>query len=212
MPTEAPMTSSGCLLAPRAAIAQLTLTLRSSLQEFETAEAEHATIDQNAAVAQLRARLEPLLEVRRRTLDEALARAEVEAAAEVDAARLEAASIVAAGSSNRLPEPVEVMTTTVDDDHVISVYDGMAPSESSAVELYQPPAQGIPTINIVIDAEAFARVIASVLGEHLSAGRESIPATPVVPQPTLEHARHLDVLLVAIATVIVLVILAAWIG
>lgn len=207
MQTEALPTSDCHVLAHRAAIAQLTLNLRSSLQDVAVAEAELAKVDQNAAVAQARARLEPLLDARRRALDEALAQAEVEAAAEVDAARMEAASIVAA----RSPELVEVMTTTVDD-QVISVYDEMAPSESSAVELYQPAAQGTPTVNIVIDAEAFARVIASVLGEHLSAGRGSIPATAVVPQLPLKHARHLDVLLVSVATVIVLVILAAWIG
>ena len=207
MQTEALPTSDCHVLAHRAAIAQLTLNLRSSLQDVAVAEAELAKVDQNAAVAQARARLEPLLDARRRALDEALAQAEVEAAAEVDAARMEAASIVAA----RSPELVEVMTTTVDD-QVISVYDEMAPSESSAVELYQPPANGTPTVNIVIDAEAFARVIASVLGEHLSAGRASVPATAVVPQLPLKHARHLDVLLVSVATVIVLVILAAWIG
>lgn len=204
MPTEAPSSNSTSVLRPRAAIAQLTLELRASLQEVEAAEAEEARVDKDAAVAQLRARLKPLIDARRTSLDQTLSQAGVEAAAAIAAARLEAASIVAV-------EPAEVVRTMVND-NVISVYDAMAPSEISAVELYQPVPQGAPTINIVIDAEAFARVIANVLGEHLSAGRVAIPATPVVPQPSLKHARHLDVVLVGIATVIVLVILAAWIG
>ena len=210
MPTEAPASRTSSALSPRAAIAQLTLELRASLQEVAAAEEEEARLDTAAAVSQLQARLEPLIEARRTSLDQALEQARAEAAAAVAQAHLEAAAIVAEASSGDA-HPVEVVRTMAKD-NVISVYDEMAPIEASAVERYEPAQQGAPTINIVIDAEAFARVIANVLGEHLSAVRVTTPATPVAPQPTLKHARHLDVFLVGIATLIVLVILAAWIG
>jgi hypothetical protein len=213
MTTEALPTSNGFVLAPRAAIAQLTLQLRAAMHEVAAAEVDHDSIDQEAAVSQLRARLAPLMDARRRTLDEALATAEVEAATAVAAARLEAESIVAGLAS---VEPVEVVTTLAEENGVevssISAYDEMSPDEPTAVELYQSPAPGAPTINIVIDAEAFARVIASVLGEHLTAPRATAPDTHVAPKPSMKHARHLDVFLVGLATLIVLVILAAWIG
>jgi hypothetical protein len=210
MPTEAPSSSTNSVLPPRAAIAQLTLELRASLQEAAAAEEADARIDTDAAVAQLRARLEPLIQARRCSLDQSLAQARTESAAAIAQARLEAEAMVAEAPSHDA-QPVEVVRI-MPKDNAISVYDEMAPIEASAVERYDPGPQGAPTINIVIDAEAFARVIANVLGEHLAAVRVTTPATPVVPQPTLKHARHLDVFLVGIATLIVLVILAAWIG
>ena len=78
-------------------------------------------------------------------------------------------------------------------------------------------APPLPPITLVIDAEAFGRVIATVLGEQLSirgadrsAGQVSAPI-PATKLP-MKHARHLDVFLIGVATLIVLVILAAWIG
>jgi multidrug efflux pump subunit AcrA (membrane-fusion protein) len=211
MPTEAPSTSTGSVLSPRAAIAQLTLELRASLQEVAASDADEARVDRDAAVAQLRARLAPLIAARRASLDQALARVRAESAAAVAEARLEAAAMVATASSRLEAKSVEVVKTTIED-HVVSVYDELAPGEVSTVELYRPAPWGAPTVNIVIDAEAFARVIATVLGEHLAAGSVGTAAVAPPPQPSLKHARHLDVLLVGIATLIVLVILAAWIG
>lgn len=211
MPTEAPSTSVSSVLSPRAEIAQLTLELRALLQEVAAAEEDDARIDTDAAVAQLRARLEPLIQTRRASLEQSLAQARTESAAVIAQARLEAEAIVAEASS-RDARPVEVVTI-MPKDNAISVYDEMAPIEASAVERYEPAPWAAPTINIVIDAEAFARVIANVLGEHLATTRVITPATAVVPpEPTLKHARHLDVFLVGVATLIVLVILAAWIG
>ena len=80
-------------------------------------------------------------------------------------------------------------------------------------------APPLPPITLILDAEAFGRVIATVLGEQLSArgistgtGTDAVrsEATPV--KPSMRHARHLDVFLIGVATLIVLVILAAWIG
>ena len=87
-----------------------------------------------------------------------------------------------------------------------------AQAKAEAPPLASPP----PPMTLIIDAEAFGRVIATVLGEQLSArgvdnstGRSSAPIPAKLP---MEHARHLDVFLIGVATLIVLVILAAWIG
>jgi hypothetical protein len=180
MPTEAPPIGTG-VLPPRAVIAQLTLQLRTALEEADTAEAEDADMDDDTKLAQRRAELEEEVLARRVELDAALelARAEaVEAIAE--AHRQSTATVVVA------PECIE------------------------------PSVSALPPINIVIDAEAFARVLATVLSERLPAwGTGAIDSGPLpvgAPRPSMKHARHLDVFLIGVATLIVLVILAAWIG
>jgi hypothetical protein len=94
MPTEA-FTMRAAALPPRAGIALLTLQLRASLHEAAAAEAEAAEIDCNAALAQLRAKLGPVVEERRRALDEALTHVRAEADAAVASACSEASAIVA---------------------------------------------------------------------------------------------------------------------
>lgn len=94
MPTEA-MTTRAAALSPRAGVALLTLQLRTSLHEAAAAEAEEAQVDQDAALAQLRAQLAPLVDERRRSLDGALERARGEAAATVAAAHAQASALVA---------------------------------------------------------------------------------------------------------------------
>jgi hypothetical protein len=94
-----------------------------------------------------------------------------------------------------------------------------------------------PGVNAVIDAEAFAKVFAAVfatmLEERVSAWAPSVqapmpyPAQPyptqlyaALPQPVpvpvkqsfWSHAKHVDVLLLSAAMVIVLVVLAAWLA
>ena len=78
-------------------------------------------------------------------------------------------------------------------------------------------APPLPPITLIIDAEAFGRVIATVLGEQLSArgismGTDAVRSEAKPAKPSMKHARHLDVFLIGVATLIVLVILAAWIG
>lgn len=103
-----------------------------------------------------------------------------------------------------------------------------------------PPAQTVPAqtvasqTTIVVDAEAFARVFATVIAEALAArGPATAIGAPVWPvgaqqymgiqqvqmQPVAApqkqsfwtHAKHLDVLLLGLGTAIALVVLAAWI-
>jgi hypothetical protein len=81
-------------LSPRAGVAVLTLQLRNILQEAVAAEAEVASLDVDAAVWQLRARLGPLIEERKQALAEELQAEEQRAEAAVEAARVDAAEIV----------------------------------------------------------------------------------------------------------------------
>ena len=83
-------------LPPRAAIALLTLQLRACEQEALTAEAEEAAADGDHARRQLRARLEPLVDDRRRVLVDELARERALAADAIAAAQRDAALLASA--------------------------------------------------------------------------------------------------------------------
>ena len=77
---------------------------------------------------------------------------------------------------------------------------------------------------MVIDAEAFARVFAAVIASALeerppvwSPTAQMFAALPIAPQVPVKqsfwsHAKHVDVLLLSAAMVIVLVVLAAWLA
>jgi hypothetical protein len=80
-------------------------------------------------------------------------------------------------------------------------------------------------INVTIDADAFARVFATVFASLIEHRLVDQPAPqmylrPIMDAPALvpvqpkqgfwSQARHPDVLLMGLATVIVLVVLAAW--
>ena len=79
----------------RANVAMLTLQLQSLRHDLEIADAADGEADLQAALAQLRARLERLVDERRRALESELDRARTEAADAIEAARAEAAAIVA---------------------------------------------------------------------------------------------------------------------
>ena len=87
-----------------------------------------------------------------------------------------------------------------------------------------PAVVGAPaTTTVVIDAEAFARVFATVLAELLDSRLSAFaPQQPIIiqqPAPTAvtvakksgwAHALHADVLLMTLTMIVVLVVLAAW--
>lgn len=83
-------------LSPRAAIALLTLQLRSTVQEAVEAEAAVDAIDVDGALWQLRSRLTPLIDDRRRALDEEVAQERARAAEAIAAAHAEADRITSA--------------------------------------------------------------------------------------------------------------------
>lgn len=93
------------MLSPRANVAMLTLQLRAALQEAAAAEAEADSIDRDAALRQLQQRLQPLVDERRRALDQELTAVREEAAARIAAAQREAEAIRAATPSPPPPPP-----------------------------------------------------------------------------------------------------------
>lgn len=216
MTTTATGTSTSPM-SPRAAIAMLTLRLRAANQEVTDAEREEAAADEHVACDQLRARLEPLLAEHRRELDAALEQARTDAADTIAAAHVTAAMIRSQSPIAELAVPDQHFTT----DQPVPPADVQLLSEpSSAAQL---PATTVP-ISIVIDADAFARVFASVfstiLDERMPTGPGTysgpmyapmiMPAAAPVKQSFWSHAKHVDVLLLSAAMIIVLVVLAAW--
>jgi hypothetical protein len=240
-------------LSPRAAVALLTLQLRGSLQEAAAAEAAEAEADHDAAREELRARLEPLMDERRRALDAELAKARAEAAAAVAAARRAASAIVASASSiAEVTAPVVRIDTPTEPTGVplgqvvvplaerpapvmavvpasVPVRHPDLPAPRGAAVIGGPMQPDLPSlgqpgpITVVIDADAFARVfatvMATVLDERFAAWGAGVPNGPgFALQPVAapakpsfwSQARHLDVFLMGLAMAVVLVVLAAW--
>jgi len=237
----------------RALGAQLGLQLRTAMREAADAERDEAIARQ---VRDHRQHDKVAVEQRRRDLDDGITRARGAAAALVSAARVQAAALVAAATEGaaaeteaELPEveAVEIVAAAVVPDAVVPdvvVPDVVVPDVVAAVvvpavvreivpEPAQTPAQQLP-INVVIDAEAFARVLASVFAtmfdERVAAWGSnaqmpqpyptqmynvgqfalSQPTPTPVKQSFWSHAKHVDVLLLSAAMVIVLVVLGAW--
>lgn len=216
----------------RARGAMLALQLRTAMQEAADAErdeaAAHECVDSRRRDAQQ-------WERRRQELGDELTAARVAAAARIAAARAEAAALVAAPVGQpdvaELQPDVEavfmpvVMTDVIADAEPESVAD----VEPKPVAAAAVPAQQLP-VNVVIDAEAFARVFAAVfatlIDERLAAHGPTVQSAmpyptqmyAALPQPTpapvkqsfWSHAKHVDVLLLSAAMIIVLVVLAAW--
>jgi hypothetical protein len=93
------------------------------------------------------------------------------------------------------------------------------------VPVVPPPPPGshgqvAPTVSVVIDADAFARAFAAALAPVLEARAQQAPpdyayrtyAPPPQKRSFWAHAWHPDVLLSALAMIIVLVVLVAWSG
>ncbi len=186
----------------RAGIAQMTLQLRALLRDATAEEERAAIVDADGAREKLRARLGPLVDERRRGLDEALATARADAAAAIAAARAAASSM-----SVEATQPVVELPVV----------------ELPPVELPVAAPDQSPTFNIVIDPEAFAQAFAAAFAElfdgHLASTANAVPTwlaqLPPPEQTTTKqsfwtHARHPDVLLIGLSMVIVLVVLAAW--
>jgi len=325
-------------------VALLKLQLRAALREAAEAEAAEAAIDIDAAVAELRGRVEPLFDERRASLAELLAGEQRRAEAAVAGARRAAAVMLAQAAPTpaaasaapvaplvEVPvmEPVDVPVMEPVDVPVMEPVDVpvmepvaalidlpfMEPVEmpvdvpvmepvAALIDLpfmepvavpvdvpiaaeplveplppladifdvplipevdpgtsdeirwaaQPPPPAAIGGTNLVVDAEGFARLLATMVAgmvdERLRAGGvvpapqyqpqqyqqlpyqpqqyQQLPyqpqpyqyVVPVAPSPAApvekrslwKHAWHLDVVLLGISTVIVLVVLAAWLG
>jgi hypothetical protein len=181
--------------------------------EVERLAAEQLEFERLAAAAAIVTEPEALALPDVVTEPEVLAEPEVVAEPEV----LAEPEVVAAREAPEELPPTEVMPNTA----AMSLTNVAAPHASpSSLVLSNSPAP----INVTIDADAFARVFATVFAsliEHrlvdqptqmyLRPMMEAPVAIPVQPkQGFWSQARHPDVLLMGLATVIVLVVLAAW--
>jgi hypothetical protein len=156
--------------------------------------------------------------------------AERAAAARLEVARIALAAKALTGSPALTEPEVEPIvasvfapvTEPVDTDEVLQPSQVLSPQTPPAPAALAVVASNQAPINVTIDADAFARVFATVFAsliEHRLVDQPTqmymrpmmeAPA-PVQPkQGFWSHARHPDVLLMGIATIIVLVVLAAW--
>lgn len=198
-------------LIGRAREALLALQLRTALQESVEAERDEV-VSRKAWDEWQRQTLR--VEDRRREFDNEITLARAEAEVQIRAAHSEAAALLTGAESAEID---------------VDVVWADAPTPEAL-----PTAPPVTTpVNVVIDAEAFARVFATVFStmfdERAAAWRGSVQPQPyptqmysvgqfALPQPALmpvkqsfwSHAKHVDVLLLSAAMVIVLVVLAAW--
>lgn len=196
---------------------------RSFTEAIEAAKVEAAEV-----VAAAEREAESVRAARRAAAEEA----ERLAAAE-EAERLEAAAAATAASIDddliwqwddepAAVEEVEVVPATA----VLPPLDrDPAPRVASPFARQSAPLPPPQQINVSIDADAFARVFATVFAAIVEQRVQQLPPVPYLPyavapaapavpakQGFWRHARHPDVLLLGIATAIVLVVLAAWLA
>ncbi len=213
------------VLPPRAGIALLKMQLRAALNQESTEQSE------DSAREQLRSRLDLLVAQRRAALDIELEQARAEAATTIEEARRAAALIVdqaaAAASVVTVPDDlVKPQVAPIDEEAAAPAVATYSPPESVALLVTPAPnepgqlARVQPTGNMVIDAQSFAVVVATVVATLLDERFKGLGPGPVVtaapaPPPKQSfwsHARHPDVILLVLTTAIVLVILAAWLA
>ncbi len=138
---------------------------------------------------------------------------EVEPVAEVEPV-VEVAPVAEAEPLVEVPASVPVID---DSDDIWRKVPVASPHREAALPVAVTPAPA----QVVVDAEAFARVFATILAEVLSQRGFTQGPQPVVHpdayraapqrQSFWSQARHLDVLLLGVSALIVVVVLAAWI-
>ena len=189
------VSNGAAVLSPRAAVALMTLQLRTLNQQFVALAPDAADADYLAARDQLRAKLEPLVSARRRELDLELDAEREQGEALIAQARLEAAE---AEARNRVVEvielPVERVAEPVVVEPVVEVIDVVevvtdAPSALSDGPSPQLEARPIAANSVVLDPEAFAQMLATVVATAIAAVLED-RANFAPPQPHLMAQPH----------------------
>ena len=189
------MSNGAAVLSPRAAVALMTLQLRTLNQQFVALAPDAADADYLAARDQLRAKLEPLVSARRRELDLELDAEREQGEALIAQARLEADE---AEARNRVVEvielPVERVAEPVVVEPVVEVIDVVevvtdAPSALSDGPSPQLEARPIAANSVVLDPEAFAQMLATVVATAIAAVLED-RANFAPPQPHLMAQPH----------------------
>jgi hypothetical protein len=157
-----PNHSGQAIAASRADIARLTLRLRAAQREAAEATSASATLDPDAARADLHARLEPLIEQRRRLLADELERVRSESLHEIDTARRQAADLLERALSAR-----------------------PAPSAPSVPPV--PPAQAVPPNPPAPAAPEAGGAVSPPLASFATPTPRSAPFEPVVePEPVAD--------------------------
>lgn len=189
------MSNGAAVLSPRAAVALMTLQLRTLNQQFVALAPDAADADYLAARDQLRAKLEPLVSARRRELDLELDAEREQGEALIAQARLEAAE---AAELNRVVEvfelPAEPIAEPVVVEPVAEVIDVVevvtdAPSALSDGPSPQLEARPVAANSVVLDPEAFAQMLATVVATAIAAVLED-RANFAPPQPHLMAQPH----------------------
>ena len=184
------MSNGAAVLSPRAAVALMTLQLRTLNQQVVALTPDAADADYLAARDQLRAKLEPLVSARRRELDLELDAEREQGEALIAQARLEAAE---AAELNRVAEvielPAEPIAEPVVVEPVVEVIDVVevvtdAPSALSDGPSPQLEARPVAANSVVLDPEAFAQMLATVVATAIAAVLED-RANFAPPQPHL---------------------------
>lgn len=203
--------------AARATVAMLTMQLRAAEREADEVEAR-ATGAELRAIADLRTHLAESIQQRAAELALALDHARADASAEIAAAHRAARRPVAALAAaepavsllghpaTSLPDLVDAPTTGRQHVATPAVLDVRAAHVDVAPVAV--PAVTPSSLAPEVFATMFASVLANMLDDRLPVGAAAAP-----PKPSFwAHARHPDVLLLGLATVIMLVILAAWLA
>ena len=189
------MSNGAAVLSPRAAVALMTLQLRTLNQQVVALAPDAADADYLAARDQLRAKLEPLVSARRRELDLELDAEREQGEALIAQARREVAE---AEARNRVVEvielPVEPIAEPVVVESVAEVIDVVevvtdAPSALSDGPSPQLEARPVAANSVVLDPEAFAQMLATVVATAIAAVLED-RANFAPPQPHLMAQPH----------------------
>ena len=184
------MSNGAAVLSPRAAVALMTLQLRTLNQQVVALAPDAADADYLAARDQLRAKLEPLVSARHRELDLELDAEREQGEALIAQARREVAE---AEARNRVVEvielPVEPIAEPVVVESVAEVIDVVevvtdAPSALSDGPSPQLEARPVAANSVVLDPEAFAQMLATVVATAIAAVLED-RANFAPPQPHL---------------------------
>jgi chemosensory pili system protein ChpA (sensor histidine kinase/response regulator) len=185
----------------------------------EAAEAERLEVERLAAEAAEAERLE----AERREAERAAAE-RLEVARLALAANAVAAPTIAAEPSTEVAaEPMaQFIAEPIVPNEVFAPAPGLTPQNAPAPATLPVLASNQAPVNVTIDADAFARVFATVFAsliEHRLVDQPTqmymrpmmeAPAPAPAKQGFWSQARHPDVLLMGLATAIVLVVLAAW--
>jgi len=177
-------------LSPRAVNARLTLQLRAAMRDVAVAEEAEKTVDSELARLELRERLTPMLEERRRVLHEVLVEAQADAATRVaDAHRHATEKNVEDFELSWAPQA----TPPSADDLLASLPSNLPSNLPSSVPLGLDPLE-MATLFKMLDARLEQLVPASV------------PKKPSF----WKHVLHPDVVIVGMIMIFCLVVVASW--